>query len=160
MCFLDSHTSVKSCFHFLISLAIFTNYLHFKRDRSSVWINLKNPSQGCFVQSFVEISLMVMERRRKNKKVLRWSDGRRMQERDCLGSLTRWVKAKMKDMYLKVCVDVRKASSVSRQFVINRPGFLVVVFAWLFVFYESNDGIFEWNIESNFYDGRPIWNIV
>lgn len=53
-----------------------------------------------------------------------------------------------------------KASSVSRQFVINRPDFLVVVFAWLFVFYESNDGIFEWNIESNFYDRRPIWNIV
>lgn len=88
---------------------------------------------------------MVMERRRKNKKVFKVV-GRQTNARKRLLGLANqmsYFKAKMKDMYLKVCVDVRKASSVSRQFVINRPGFLVVVFAWLFVFYESNDGIFE-----------------
>lgn len=121
---------------------------------------LKTPAKDTLCKVLLQSVKWLWRDGERIKKVLRWSDGRRMQERDCLGSLTRWVKAKMKDMYLKVCVDVRKASSASRQFVINRPGFLVVVFAWLFVFYESNDGIFEWNIESNFYDRRPIWNIV
>lgn len=112
------------------------------------------------MQSFVEIGFVVMERRRKNKKFRGCRTADECKKEIAWAPYPDELKRKWNTCTLKFVSMLCKASSVSRQFVINRPDFLVVVFAWLFVFYESNDGIFEWNIESNFYDRRPIWNIV